>query len=80
MPTYTYACMNCKRRVDKYHRRMENSDERCPFCGGIMERVICFEGHINLVGQGFHKNDYADPIFKADQKRIEECEKKFKKH
>lgn len=79
MPNYTYACLNCKRRVDRYHSIAEDPEEKCPYCGGMMERIICFDGSIQLHGAGFHKNDYADPIFKADQKRIEECEKKFGK-
>jgi putative FmdB family regulatory protein len=76
MPNYTYACLDCKRKVDRYHRITEEPDERCPYCGGIMERIICFEGHVILKGAGFHKNDYMDPVQKEDLRLIEECERK----
>ena len=40
-----------------YHSIKDNRD-RCEYCGGILERVICFDGYVELKGEGFYKNDY----------------------
>ena len=57
MPNYRYQCVSCKEVIDAYHS-IKDELTACKNCGGILERVICFDGYVELKGEGFHKNDY----------------------
>lgn len=76
MPNYDYACLNCKRTIEVMHKMTEGAGQ-CPHCGGMLERIWNFEGSMQFKGEGFHCNDYADPVLKEDQRLIEQCERRF---
>ncbi|MCK5019743.1 MAG: hypothetical protein KAS32_21975 [Candidatus Peribacteraceae bacterium] len=57
MPNYTYACLDCKRTAHIFHS-IKKVEKTCPYCGGLLERAVCFDGYVDLKGAGFHKNDY----------------------
>ena len=79
MPSYDYACLNCKRTLTRLHKMAEGPGQ-CPHCSGILERIWSgFGGAVIFKGQGFHCNDYGDPVAKEDNRLIEQCEKKFGK-
>jgi len=57
MPNYRYQCVSCKHAFNTMHSIKDRLTD-CPECGGELKRVICFEGFVELKGEGFHKNDY----------------------
>ena len=57
MPSYRYQCIACKHVINVIHSIKETLTI-CPECGGELRRLICFDGHVELKGEGFHKNDY----------------------
>lgn len=56
MPTYEYACTNCKRHFDVVQSFSEAPLETCEVCGGQLKRVFHPVG-IVLKGSGFYSTD-----------------------
>ena len=58
MPSYEYTCLKCKRVIRAVHSIKQDGIGKCPHCGGMLERAVCFRGYTRFIGSGFHCNDY----------------------
>jgi putative FmdB family regulatory protein len=56
MPTYEYACTDCKRHFEIFQSFSEAPLEICEVCGGKLRRVFHPVG-IVLKGSGFYSTD-----------------------
>jgi len=56
MPTYEYACTECKRHFEAVQSFSEAPLETCEVCGGNLRRVFHPVG-IVLKGSGFYSTD-----------------------
>jgi putative FmdB family regulatory protein len=56
MPTYEYACLQCKRHVEAQQRFSDEPLRECPYCGGPLRRVFHPVGVV-LKGSGFYSTD-----------------------
>jgi len=58
LPTYEYACRDCKARFEVFQRITEDALTTCEKCGGPIRRVVHPVG-IVYKGSGFYTTDYA---------------------
>lgn len=56
MPTYEYACRQCKRHTEAVQSFTDPPLTECPHCGGELKRVFHPVG-ILLKGSGFYSTD-----------------------
>ncbi|HUC05383.1 MAG TPA: FmdB family zinc ribbon protein [Acidimicrobiales bacterium] len=56
MPTYEYACRQCRHRLDVVQKFSDDPLTTCPECGGELRKVYGAVG-IVLKGSGFYKTD-----------------------
>jgi putative FmdB family regulatory protein len=56
MPTYEYACKNCKEHVEVVQSFKDEPLTTCPSCGGPLRKVFGSIG-ISFKGSGFYKTD-----------------------
>lgn len=68
MPTYRYECLACREVHEVFHSINEEHQERCPVCGGKLQRLIGGGGGILLKGSGFHTTDYRSDSYRRDAK------------
>jgi len=40
MPTYEYVCKRCEHRFERFQNMTDTALEKCPACGGSVERQI----------------------------------------
>ena len=40
MPLYEYKCTQCKRHTEKIQKFSDAEITDCPYCGGLLERVV----------------------------------------
>lgn len=55
MPTYTYLCLNCRKKFEKFHKINDEVD-KCHFCGGEVKKVYDKAPGIHFKGPGFYSN------------------------
>ena len=59
MPTYAYKCKKCGYVFDVFKKINDNSEEKCPKCGGIAVKTIAAnESGVIFKGHGFYITDY----------------------
>jgi putative FmdB family regulatory protein len=56
MPTYEYACKDCKEHVEVVQSFKDEPLTICPSCGGPLRKVFGSIG-ISFKGSGFYKTD-----------------------
>ena len=56
MPTYEYACNDCRHRFETRQRMTDDPITMCPECNGSIYRVL-FPVGIVFKGSGFYKTD-----------------------
>jgi putative FmdB family regulatory protein len=59
MPLYEYECTQCKRHTEKIQKFSDPEITACPFCGGLLERVITAPA-ISFKGGGWFKDGYGN--------------------
>jgi putative FmdB family regulatory protein len=59
MPLYEYECTQCKRHTEKIQKFSDAEITACPFCGGLLERVISAPA-IAFKGGGWYKDGYGN--------------------
>jgi putative FmdB family regulatory protein len=74
MPTYDYSCRQCGHRFEMFLGINDNSEIKCPNCGGLAERQLSAEGGFILKGKGFYKTDYASQNIETCCSRGESCD------
>jgi putative FmdB family regulatory protein len=74
MPTYEYACKDCKEHVEVVQSFKDEPLTTCPSCGGPLRKVFGSIG-ISFKGSGFYKTDsrksdsaVSAPAEKSDKK------------
>ena len=58
MPTYDYKCSSCGYRFEVFQGISEKQLEKCPQCGGTVQRMISGGSGLIFKGPGFYINDY----------------------
>jgi len=58
MPTYEYECQKCKVKFEKFQNMKDAPVEKCPDCGGKVDRLIGGGSGILFKGSGFYQTDY----------------------
>lgn len=58
MPLYEYLCQKCHRRTEKIESVSGPHLQKCPHCGGKVERMITAPA-IQFKGAGWYVTDYA---------------------
>jgi putative FmdB family regulatory protein len=78
MPTYEYACKDCKEHVEVVQSFKDEPLTTCPLCGGPLRKVFGSIG-ISFKGSGFYKTDSrksdsaaSAPADKSDKKATPE--------
>jgi putative FmdB family regulatory protein len=78
MPTYEYACKDCKEHVEVVQSFKDDPLTTCPSCGGPLRKVFGSIG-ISFKGSGFYKTDSrksesasSPPAEKSDKKATPE--------
>ena len=69
MPTYRYECASCEAIHEYFHSMSEKPRQKCPDCGGRLERLIGRGGGVILKGSGFHNTDYRSESYRAAEKK-----------
>ncbi len=73
MPTYQYACENCKFEFEKFQMMSAGVLKKCPQCGKLkLRRLIGTGAGIIFKGDGFYETDYRSDNYK----KAKEGEKK----
>jgi len=83
VPTYVYACKDCKHQFETQQKMTDKPLTECPECKGSISRVL-FPPGIVFKGSGFHINDYpskssggsAKPVTPAEAKPEAKAETK----
>ncbi len=57
MPLYEYQCQQCQHRFEKIQSFSEADPERCPKCGGKIERMLHAPA-VQFKGSGWYATDY----------------------
>lgn len=57
MPIYEYACHGCGRITEELQRMSDPPLEKCPQCGGRMEKIMSMNS-FHLKGSGWYVTDY----------------------
>ena len=58
MPTYEYQCEQCGARFELFQNMNDDPVEKCPECGGKVQRLIGAGAGIIFKGSGFYATDY----------------------
>jgi len=57
MPLYEYECTQCKKHTEKIQKFSDTEITQCPYCGGLLERVVSAAA-ISFKGGGWFKDGY----------------------
>ena len=68
MPTYDYECTKCGHHFEIFQRMTDAKLEKCPKCGGKVERLIGPGAGIVFKGTGFYQTDYRSSSYKEAAK------------
>ena len=58
MPTYEYKCDNCGHTFEEFQSMIDAPLEKCPKCGGKIQRLIGAGAGLIFKGSGFYLTDY----------------------
>lgn len=58
MPTYEYKCDNCNEVFEEFQSITDEPIEKCPKCGGKVQRLISAGAGLIFKGSGFYLTDY----------------------
>lgn len=58
MPTYEYKCIDCDFHFEEFQSMNDESIEKCPKCGGKVQRLISAGAGMIFKGSGFYLTDY----------------------
>jgi putative FmdB family regulatory protein len=58
MPTYEYKCLNCDFHFEEFQSMNDDPIEKCPKCGGKVQRLISAGAGMIFKGSGFYLTDY----------------------
>ena len=77
MPHYDYRCKKCQHTFEVFQSMKDSPLEKCPQCGGRVERLIGMGGGIIFKGSGFYATDYKKPKGKEpkEAKPSDACKK-----
>lgn len=59
MPLYEYKCTQCKRHTEKIQKFSDAEITDCPYCGGLLERVVSAPA-IAFKGGGWYADGYGN--------------------
>jgi putative FmdB family regulatory protein len=59
MPLYEYECKQCQRLTEKIQKFSDMEITECPYCGGVLERVVSAPA-ITFKGGGWFKDGYGN--------------------
>jgi putative FmdB family regulatory protein len=78
MPTYEYKCRDCGEKFDEVQKITEPPLNKCPFCGGGVDRLISGGMGIMFKGSGFYITDYRSEGYKkaAEKDKLSETPSK----
>ena len=69
MPTYDFKCLHCGHTFERYLQITDDSNVKCPKCGGQTKRLISSGGGIIFKGSGFYATDYRKADYKKKSKK-----------
>jgi putative FmdB family regulatory protein len=81
MPTYEYQCRKCRKNFEVLQKISESPLEKCPTCGGKVDRLISAAA-FSLRGGGWYKDGYSSAAKKEEKKeaaKIPKAEKQTEK-
>jgi putative FmdB family regulatory protein len=58
LPLYPYRCTECGHRFEKIQHFNSKPEEKCPQCGGALERPLTAPA-FQFKGSGWYVNDYS---------------------
>ncbi len=64
MPTYEYRCKTCGYQFEEFQSIVDPPLNKCPRCGGLIERLISGGGGLLFKGTGFYLTDYRSESYK----------------
>ena len=64
MPTYQYKCRDCGHIFEKFQMITEEPLQKCPLCGGHVERIISGGAGLLFKGHGFYITDHRSESYK----------------
>ena len=78
MPTYEYECKKCKKRFEQFQKISDPALEKCPDCGGKVERLVSAAA-FTLKGGGWYKDGYSSSSSSSGEKKTTKVAKKENK-
>ena len=66
MPTYEYKCTKCGHLFEAFQKMSDPPVDKCPKCGGPVERIISGGTGLIFKGSGFYITDYKKAGAKKD--------------
>ena len=58
MPTYDYECLKCGKISEAFHKVSGPPLKECPYCKGIVKKLIGGGTGLIFKGSGFYITDY----------------------
>lgn len=71
MPTYEYQCKNCGFKFEEFQSIADAPLEKCPSCGGHLERLVSGGAGLIFKGSGFYITDYKNKKAKVNSETSE---------
>lgn len=68
MPTYEYECKKCGNRFEAFQQITAEPLEKCPECGGKVQRLIGAGAGFIFKGSGFYATDHRSASYKKKEK------------
>ncbi len=83
MPTYEYRCDQCGFEFEEFQSMKDEPIEKCPKCGGKVQRLIGAGSGMIFKGSGFYLTDYkksnsSPSEVKGEKKQVKKEEPKSK--
>ena len=79
MPTYEYKCSNCGKTFELFQQMNAEPVKNCPFCNGVVKRLIGTGAGPIFKGSGFYQTDYKNKSADSSVKKDVKSEKQEKK-
>jgi putative FmdB family regulatory protein len=64
MPTYQYKCTKCDYHFEEFQTITDEPLDKCPRCGGPVERIISGGAGFLFKGSGFYITDHRSDSYK----------------